>query len=283
MAKLYATPDQVRWLRIPLRIIGWVNLISGLSVLITGKSNFLSDYLFTSTEPLYSALMGGALVLLDLGLVLYELPQRRERYKNKRAYRAACRKLPAGTGMAELNRQYRQQEMNRRTLTDSGFCRQILDRYPCREVLQYIHSHNPETAYMLSREILARGTPAPDPRYAVPKAPADPPPEEKKPDVHLTASRIDDLNALLASRKDEVPEGTPLKREDIQLGPMLDQYWHGCDYYEAATHRVMKYIAIPDGPQGFGPIQVPEEITTLEQLLPWLVENHDFHLKEEDE
>ncbi len=103
---------------------------------------------------------------------------------------------------------------------------------------------------------------------------------EKTQDPKKKDSRIEGINALLSAKKNTAPAGTPLKRENIQLGPMLDQYWHGCDYYDAANHRVMKYVAIPDGPQGFGPIQVPDEITTLEQLLPWLVANHDFHLKE---
>lgn len=71
---------------------------------------------------------------------------------------------------------------------------------------------------------------------------------------------------------------TPLT-DDIRLGDYLDPFYHRGDYYDAATHTVRKFVCIPGGPQGFGPIKVPEEIETLEQLLPWLVENHDFHLK----
>ena len=275
MKKTIVSQNRLRFLRILLWILGWANVIGGVWALISGESNFLSAFLFTEKKPLGSAVMGGVLLLCDLALALFALPQRQEERKNKRAYRAACRSLPGGTGLADLRLQYGQLELNRRTLTDSEFCRGILTRYPCREVLQHIHAHNPQAAYLLSRERISGTKPA-EPQ--VPEITIS----EKTPDPGQTASRIAGLNALLFEKKEAATVGTPLKKENIQLGPMLDQYWHGCDYYDAANHRVMKYIAIPDGPQGFGPIKVPDEIETLEQLMPWLVENHGFHLKEED-
>lgn len=72
---------------------------------------------------------------------------------------------------------------------------------------------------------------------------------------------------------------TPLT-DDIRLGDYFDPFYHRGDYYDAATHTVRKFVCIPGGPQGFRSIRLPPEIKTLEQLLPWLAKNHDFHLKE---
>lgn len=281
MAKIYVSQSSIRPIRWLLRLVGWCSIISGFIVLFGGNTDLLI-YMPLGDSPAGSIGMGAFLVGLDLLLPDPYRKQRREKKKMERVYRQVYQTLPFGEGLKLLLKEYRRADLVKQVTSSVPFCRSILNQYPCRQVLDFIHTCHPEAAYILCAERLDNPGSTTirsediSARTAASGAGATPGHQQAS---AANASRIADLNALLAERKKETPRGTPLKKENIQLGPMLDQFYHGCDYYDAAGHRVMKYICIPDGPQGFGPIKVPEEIETLEQLMPWLVENHDFHLK----
>lgn len=280
MAKLYVTQSSVRPLRWALRILGWVVVASGIIALFAGRSDSRSVYMLMGDNPVESIGMGGVLVILDLVLPDPYRKARREKRKKEKTYREAYKAFPSGDGLNQLLRQYGRGPLVKQINQSVTFCQNILERYPCREVLDFIHTYHPEAAYIVCHNApKAAGT-----------TPAAPETSDSGTTTIIqgenvsgnTATRISDINALLASRGEKAsqPEkGTPLGPDNLQLEAYLDPFYHRNDYYDAATHTVRKFVCIPGGPQGFSTITLPKEIRTLEELLPYLESNHGFHLK----
>lgn len=78
----------------------------------------------------------------------------------------------------------------------------------------------------------------------------------------------------------------PLGEKDIPLGKYVQGY-KNCSpisvsendiVYIASTHKVRARVLIPDGPQGYTLIEVPENIHTLKELLLFLKRKNGFVL-----
>ena len=269
MAKLYVTQSSVRPLRWALRILGWVVVASGILALFVGRSDSRSIYMLMGDNPVESIFMGGVLVILDLVLPDPYRKARREKRKMEKLYREVYKTFPAGDGLNQLLRQHGRGPLVKQINRSVTFCRSILERYPCREVLDFIHTYHPEAAYELCAARTSAAPETPDSGATIVSG-------QKVSDN--TASRISDINALLAAQGKKA-SGTPLGPDNLQLEAYLDPFYHRNDYYDAATHTVRKFVCIPGGPQGFSSITLPKEIRTVEELLPYLEKNHGFHLK----
>lgn len=276
MAKLYVTQASVRPLRWMLRILGWMSVAAGIVILLTGETDSAFLYLPFGGEPLESIGMGAFLVILDLLLPDPDRKARREKRKLEKVYREAYKNFPSGDGLNQLLRQYGRGQLVKQINQSIHFCQIILDRYPCREVLEFIHTYHPEAAYALCAARKNAVTPAAPPE--TPDSTGTTTIIQGQNAGGNTASRISDINALLAAQGEKT-SGTPLGPDNLQLAAYLDPFYHRNDYYDAATHTVRKFVCIPGGPQGFSSITLPKEIRTVEELLPYLEKNHGFHLK----
>lgn len=288
MAKIYVSQSSVRPIRWLLRLLGWVAVAAGILTLIFGKNDFLTGYMLLGDSPAGNIGMGAFLVILDLVLPDPYRKARKAKRKLEKIYRKVYKTLPFGDGLNQLLKEYGQAELAKMVSQSIPFCQSVLNRHPCRQLLDFIHTYHPEAAYTICISGLKAAKTASE-APQVPKAPVSTPKTSSGTTTIIhgqnvsanTDSRINDINVLLGARGEKTPpvSGTPLGKSNIQLSSYLDPFYHRGDYYDASSHSVHKFVCIPHGPQGYSVISLPKEIQTLEQLLPYLEANHGFHLK----
>ena len=154
----------IRWL---IRLCGWSCLITWVTGLFTGSE--MATIYFGSSG---SALMIGVVCIgLDIlvGLtdpdkknsndaaaktLIRNNPQLKEVEKT---YQQVCKALPnedEGALLVKLTRQYGTAQLVQQTKNDEGFCHTLFLHNPSRQMLDFIHSHNPLASYKICVEIL---------------------------------------------------------------------------------------------------------------------------------
>ena len=68
-------------------------------------------------------------------------------------------------------------------------------------------------------------------------------------------------------------------KEDFILSEYFDADNHSGYMYIASQHCVQKRVVIPDGPQGYFIIKIPQNIKTKEKLYKFLIQKHKFTKK----
>lgn len=153
-----------RWL---IRLSGWFCLGTWLFGLITG-SEISTIYFGSSGSGLMIGLVCiGLDILVSLtdpdkknsdsaaaNAVIRSNPQLKQVEKT---YQEVCKALPTedlGALLSGLVRQYPNGELVRRTKSDEGFCQALFLRHTTRQMLEFIHSHNPLASYKICLDLL---------------------------------------------------------------------------------------------------------------------------------